>query len=234
MNSEVSDMREFETDELETSDALKAKQPTVIDETFTTSPEIGELAAALAKAQETIKDPERTHTGRIGNQEFKYADLADCLAAVRPALSPQGLAITQWPHGSGWVVTVTTLLIHSSGQWLRCDRTILVEKGRGTMLQSEGEAVSYTRRYGVCGVSGIAQSDQDPDAGPQIVMINEEQLKALRKKISDSGSDENLFCSYLRVASLDCLPADNIPRAEQALVAAAEKRNAEQKPGEEN
>src|SRR5271157_1754798 len=87
------------------------------------SDQINELAAALAKAQGEI-------TGALKDSanpffKSKYADLASCWDACREPLSRNGLAVVQSPEVNGDGLTVTTLLVHSTGQWIRNELRVL-------------------------------------------------------------------------------------------------------------
>lgn len=113
------------------------------------------LYAALAKAQGQFEDVPKTRDGH----GYKYADLADVLKMVRPALSAQGLAVFQ--HVSGDVLITT--LTHSSGESLTTHYP-LVSDGTARMnnIQKIGAATTYARRYALTTLLGIA-ADEDTD-----------------------------------------------------------------------
>lgn len=119
----------------------------------------GALAAALAKAQgamhSAIKDRENKITQ---NATSTYASLAACWDACRDALSANGLSVVQPVRAQGKTVTVTTLLLHSSGESLSCELTM--EAAQSTP-QSIGSCITYSRRYGLCAMVGIAPDDDD-------------------------------------------------------------------------
>ena len=124
------------------------------------SPEINELATALAKAQLAIAEPVKNRTGSIKTRkgytyEYKYADLATVLKAVRDAFAPHGLSIVQ----SLWGNLVVTTIAHSSGQWIRSwTRAARPEDGTP---QAFGSQITYLRRYQVLSLAGIASEDDD-------------------------------------------------------------------------
>ncbi len=116
------------------------------------SPELGELAGALAKAQAEMG----VALKGSDNPFFKssYADLASIIEAGRP-LSTHGLAVTQFPCGNELV----TMLIHSgSGQWLKSRYTIKPVKDDP---QGRGSALTYARRYAYQAIAGLASADDD-------------------------------------------------------------------------
>jgi hypothetical protein len=124
------------------------------------SAELGELAAALAKAQADIVGAVKDSA----NPFFKssYADLASVWAACRKPLSANALAVVQLPvmiHGG---VGVTTMLIHSSGQWVAGTATAS-PKDMGP--QAIGSVITYLRRYALAAVAGVSQIDDDANAG---------------------------------------------------------------------
>lgn len=133
-----------------------------------TSESINEIATALAKAQGSMKPALKDST----NPHFKssYADLASCWDACRDALTKNGLSVIQGASADAERVTVTTLLLHTSGQWVR---DALTSTARDAGAQSVGSAITYGRRYGLCAMVGIAPEDDDAEAahgrsnGPQ-------------------------------------------------------------------
>ncbi len=120
------------------------------------SPTIGAIGAALAKAQlamrPAVKDSENPHF------KSKFASLASCFEAIRP-LHEQGIAVSQPTslHGTDGVC-VSTLLIHSSGEWLRGDLYLPAAKKDP---QGFGSALSFARRYCLLSTVGIATEDDD-------------------------------------------------------------------------
>src|SRR6478735_6733800 len=91
------------------------------------SPSVGALAAALAKAQAEIQNPEKSLTATIvspfpreGVRSFRYASLASGLDLVRKCLGQHEIATVQATaidHQSG-LISLTTTLVHASGEWV--------------------------------------------------------------------------------------------------------------------
>lgn len=121
------------------------------------SNEISKLAHALSLAQGTITSANKNKT----NPHFKskYADLDECWNVVREPLSLNGLSITQWPTAQGKTVSVETVLLHTSGQWIKSSLTL---EARDATAQSIGGAITYGRRYGFSAAIGIT-ADEDDD-----------------------------------------------------------------------
>ena len=120
------------------------------------SPSLAALAAALAKAQGLMAGAKKDSV----NPHFrsKYADLASIWEACREALSANGLAVIQSPGSAGKDVMVTTLLIHSSGEWIRSRYTMPVAQPGP---QGVGSALTYARRYSLAAMVGVAPEDDD-------------------------------------------------------------------------
>jgi hypothetical protein len=120
---------------------------------------IGALAAALAKAQGEIENA----TKNAKNPHFKsnYADLAEILNTARPVLARHGIAVVQSPSYEQGEVQLATLLLHSSGEWIR---GISAAPATKQDPQGVGSAVTYLRRYSLAAFVGIAQEDDDGNA----------------------------------------------------------------------
>lgn len=121
------------------------------------SPEINELAAALAQAQGVMEGAKKDSDNPFFKS--KYADLASTWEACRVALSTFGLSVVQAPEdcdGNG--IRVTTTLLHSSGQWMESTYTVPVSKDDA---QGHGSAITYARRYALAAMVGVAPEDDD-------------------------------------------------------------------------
>ncbi len=123
------------------------------------SASLAALAGALAKAQGLMAGAKKDST----NPHFKssYADLASIWDACRDPLSTNGLAVVQIPGSSGKDVEVTTLLLHSSGEFIRSSYTMPVT---GPGPQGVGSAITYARRYSLAAMVGVAPEDDDGNA----------------------------------------------------------------------
>ena len=121
---------------------------------------INELATALSAAQGEIENAAKD----AQNPFFKsaYADLASVRDAVRSPFAKHGLAVTQLLGNDAHGVTVETVLMHKSGQWLS---GIVSVKPKQDDAQSLGSAVTYARRYSLSSIAGIASEIDDDGEG---------------------------------------------------------------------
>ena len=123
------------------------------------STDIAALAEALSKAQGKI-------TGALKDSanpffKSKYADLASVWDACREQLAANGLSVVQVNGNDSERITVTTMLMHSSGQWIRGTCSAKPAKDDA---QATGSVITYLRRYGLAAITGVAQIDDDANA----------------------------------------------------------------------
>ena len=101
------------------------------------SEKIGAIAAALARAQVNLTNPEKSLTAvihspfpREDDRVFRYASLASGLDIIRKTLSQQEIATVQTTENQSITgqVRLTTLLAHSSGEWISSDWPVCADK----------------------------------------------------------------------------------------------------------
>jgi hypothetical protein len=135
------------------------------------SDSIGAIAAALAKAQGELINPEKSLTATIRSpfpretdRTFRYASLSSGLDIVRKALGKHEIATVQTTaidHEAG-LIRLTTVLAHSSGEWVSSDWPVC-PVGETAAPHKMGAALTYARRYSLFTLVGIAGED-DLDA----------------------------------------------------------------------
>ena len=123
------------------------------------APMIPSLCAALVKAQAAMGPARKTGA----NPHFRstYATLADTHKAVCGPLTENGLGYIQAPTATGAKVSVTTRLIHESGEWLEVTTTASSKDDR---VQAIGSVITYLRRYGLQSLTGLSAEDDDGEA----------------------------------------------------------------------
>lgn len=119
------------------------------------------LAKALVSFQGKVKDPAKDKDNPFFKS--KYVGLDSLLDAVRPVLSECGLGFIQSPSGNGQDISITTLLMHTSGEWLQSDPFTL--RATKNDAQGTGSAVTYARRYSLSSILGVAWDDDDDANG---------------------------------------------------------------------
>jgi hypothetical protein len=132
---------------------------------------IGTIAAALAKAQAQLVNPEKSLTATIPSDQvggaersFRYAPLCSGLDIVRKTLSQYEIATVQTTSidETTGIVRLSTVLAHASGEWIASDWPVCTTSETATPHRM-GAALTYARRYALFTLVGIAGED-DLDA----------------------------------------------------------------------
>jgi ERF superfamily len=143
------------------------------------SESIGTIAAALAKAQAELTNPEKSLVATIrspfhreGDRIFRYAPLSSGLDIVRKGLGRHEIATIQTTNidKDAGLVRLTTVLAHSSGEWIASEWPVCPIADMAS-AQRMGAALTYARRYALFTLVGIAGEDDldapDLDASPK-------------------------------------------------------------------
>src|SRR5947207_10213250 len=132
---------------------------------------IGTIAAALAKAQAQLVNPEKSLVATIRADEvsgsersFRYAPLSSGLDIVRKTLSQYEIATVQTTSidVTAGIVRLSTVLAHASGEWIASDWPVCAISDTAAAHRM-GAALTYARRYDLATLVGIAGED-DLDA----------------------------------------------------------------------
>ena len=158
------------------------------------SESIANLAAALAKAQAELINPEKSLVATIqgpggAERSFRYAPLSSGLDIVRKTLGQHEIATMQTTaiNQSAGIVNLTTLLAHASGEWIASDWPVCAIS-ETTTPHRMGAALTYARRYALFTLVGIAGED-DIDAPDLATPTN--RTSGLEKPKADSSGRLN-------------------------------------------
>ena len=174
-----------------------------------------ELATALCEFQKKIHAVGKNKSGY--KNDYTYADLGKVIEFVYPTMTELGLSICQVPDRVNEVPALTTILFHTSGQFISGTYPI-GNAGMKTAVntaQQFGAALSFARRYGVLAILGIATADDDAhclgdkpnkakDAAKQLgmeateVMSKAKCLKAIEK--ATNGEIIELYKTHMAKA----------------------------------
>jgi ERF superfamily len=159
------------------------------------STSIAALATALAKAQIELTNPEKSLIGTIerpdvegGARQFRYAPLSSGLEIVRKTLGQHEIATVQTTavdHSSG-MVNLTTILAHTSGEWIASDWPVCPVAETATPHRM-GAALTYARRYALFTLVGIAGED-DVDAPDLTDPTPETEKPRINSKTRGNGA----------------------------------------------
>jgi hypothetical protein len=132
---------------------------------------IATLAAALAKAQVELTNPEKSLVASVrspfpreADRTFRYAPLSSGLDIIRKSLGGHEIATIQATgiDAETGLLCLTTILAHSSGEWISSDWPVCHIADLAS-AQRVGAALTYARRYALFALVGIAGED-DLDA----------------------------------------------------------------------
>jgi hypothetical protein len=167
------------------------------------SPSIASLAAALAKAQAELVNPEKSLVATIcsdgpgrADQMFRYASLSSGLDIVRKTLGQHEIATVQTTaiDQAAGTVNLTTVLAHASGEWIASDWPVCAIADTATPRRM-GAALTYARRYALFTLVGIAGED-DVDA-PDLLPSEQQTSRPDEPK---GGGNSRLNGGHLQAA----------------------------------
>jgi hypothetical protein len=163
------------------------------------SPSIAALATALAKAQIELTNPEKSligttepQSGQVSARQFRYAPLSSGLEIVRKTLGQHEIATVQTTamDQAAGIVNLTTVLAHSSGEWIASDWPVcpITETTRPHRM---GAALTYARRYALFTLVGIAGED-DLDAPDLIGPVAQTEKLNIESKSVGNGRGQQV------------------------------------------
>lgn len=148
------------------------------------SPEIDKLAPALVQALGSltgvVKDSKNAH------YKNDYASLEAVIDTARPCLTENGLCVIQgigaYVNGA---ISITTRLLHASGQWMDSEASVPLAKADA---QGAGSAITYMRRYALMAALGLAPVDDDGQAASAPVAPRQAPANGLGTAPRDTGA----------------------------------------------
>jgi hypothetical protein len=165
------------------------------------SESIGAIAAALAKAQAALTNPEKSFIATIratnpreNDQTFRYAALSSGLDIVRKALGGHEIATVQTTaiDKEAGLIRLTTTLAHSSGEWLSSEWPVCAIS-ETVAPRRMGAALTYARRYALFTLVGIAGEDDldAPDLNLRGETVSKREAPAKGAGASSTGKAES-------------------------------------------
>lgn len=172
------------------------------------------LASALCKAQAEMGAA--IEGGYNPHFKSSFATLTDLINASRPALTKNGLAITQYPESFEGNTYLVTQLMHVSGDKIRSQVIMVLDKPSD--VQAFGKAMTYLKRYVYAAIIGITISDADEDDGNTSATyttdlyaksspsISDKQLGLLKAKLRSQPEREASLLKAYNITELSQLP----------------------------
>ncbi|HNX77665.1 MAG TPA: ERF family protein [Candidatus Rifleibacterium sp.] len=144
-----------------------------------TSETIGKISEALSKAQGSFKNA--SFDSINPHYKSRYASLASIVSTAREAMSSNNLAVTQAASIADDRLSVTTLISHSSGEWIRDSISVKIDNDS---IQMIGSKISYLKRYALSAMLTIVADDDDDD-GELAMQRNNTQKPAKPSQVTN-------------------------------------------------
>ncbi len=122
------------------------------------SESIAKLTEALCKVQRELQSARKGSTNPYFNS--KYADLSAVWDVCRQPLADNSLAVCQVMKNTESGLSLETILLHTSGEWISGEMAIHPVKSEP---QAIGSAITYARRYQLAAILGVTVEDDDDD-----------------------------------------------------------------------
>jgi len=184
-----------------------------------TSESIKEIAAALCAAQKQMTGA----TKGSDNPFFKskYSDLTAVMEAIAKPFADNGLSFVQSPSIKHSSISVTTRIMHKSGEWIQ--GTVYLPPTKQD-IHGHTSAITYGKRYGLQAMTGcpsvdddgVTASKQPPDKSTA------KQKRAINSLLKTKVVNVPLFYNAYNVASVSEM---SFTQAEDAVAKLSKKRN---------
>lgn len=122
---------------------------------------IGKIAAALVAFSGEVKSI--SHDASNPHFKSQYTSLDHMIDETKPILQKHGLMVMQFPGGDGEKVTMRTMILHESGEWIESEPLTL--RPTKTDPQGAGSAITYARRYSYAAALSLSLGDDDDGNG---------------------------------------------------------------------
>lgn len=130
------------------------------------SENIDQLATALAKAQPKMKSACKDKLAKVKSKSgseysYEYADLGSIIEACQESLAENGLAITQMTTVQEGRFYLLSMMVHSSGQWIKSFAPLIYDLNAQNPNQELGKAITYQRKYAWAALAGVYAGGDD-------------------------------------------------------------------------
>jgi hypothetical protein len=151
----------------------------------------------------------------------KYADLKECFNACSDALNRHGIHISQPTMLEGDLFVIRTILTHTSGESMQDFGVPIVGwREAKNPAQAFGSGQTYARRYGLCGMVGIAPADDDAQSLTQTEkpkLLNQDQIYEIATLIKQRDCDIKAMFTHLGVKTVSEIPSSRFAQLKKQL-----------------
>lgn len=120
------------------------------------SESIKEIATALLAVQKEMPTVAKTASNPFFKS--KYTPLDKVMPEALKALNKHGISVSQLVSNVEGKNSLTTLLMHSSGEYISGTQPLILAKDDP---QGQGSAITYARRYSIMSAIGMVSDDDD-------------------------------------------------------------------------
>ena len=136
------------------------------------SESIKNIAVAMCEVQASMESASKSSDNPFFNS--KYADLSEVLRCIKGIIPSKNLSFMQMPSFESGVVSVETIVMHSTGEWISSTSSSPISKSNP---QGVGDAITYLRRYSLAAIFGLAQQDDDGNSNSEQAPKNKSSQK---------------------------------------------------------
>jgi len=186
---------------------------------------LNKLAPALVKAQREIE-----HAKKCAKNPFfksKYADLNEVIEAIKEPLNDNGITFLQIvDREQDGAAVVETTLLHESGEFISGRSPVFTSKPNDP--QALGSGITYSKRYGLQAICGLATEDDDGEAAmargsKKSNLDNLATLKAIVASKNKSKDDIKKMRKYVGASDGDTLEGLNSAQISKLIEALRKK-----------
>jgi len=172
--------------------------------------DLKEMPKALSGLQKTIKNPDRNKKA----YNYYYADLDNVLGCIKESCANAGFSVVQMPFNDNEIMGVETMLIHSSGEYIKGKFGSKLSKNDP---QSVGSQISYYRRYSLLAMFNLAQEDDDGASASGVKQSASNASDKQKKFLHTLILEKNIELTDKLISSLKTINSKQCSEAIQAL-----------------
>ena len=183
--------------------------------------EQNEAKKAFTQAMAEFKaDPPKINKDKhvaYKSTKYDHASLGNVTEKINKSLSDHGLTAAWKTNQENNLISVTCTITHKFGYGESTTLTAAADtSGAKNNIQALGSTISYLQRYTILSLTGLATHDQDDD-GAGVSYITETQVSEIQDMINTYVNDEQDFLKWLKVDSIDTIPANQYGKTKSAL-----------------
>lgn len=177
------------------------------------------MADFKADPPEIEKDRRVQYSTSKGKADYRHASLANVTKKINASLGKHGLSASWKTEQLNGDIKVTCSISHWQGHSESTSLTAAPDdSGSKNKIQAIGSTISYLERYTILALTGLATADMDNDGqGGEVEYISTDQATEINDLIKETKANEKKFLEWLKVESIEKIPANYYKSALGAL-----------------